>query len=113
MGPLAVAPGAAATSGRRPTPERPDHVPSPPRAGATQDMNWLVMNYLVTEGYVDAAAAFQQETGTAPGVQLGSITDRMAIRRAVQAGDVVAAVERVNDLNPEVRGEQCQAGGRG
>ena len=60
------------------------------------------MNFLVTEGYVDAAAAFEQESGTDAGVQLSSITDRMDIRKAVQAGDVPAAMERVNDLNPEV-----------
>lgn len=84
---------------------------SPPSPGSLaqvskQDMNRLVMDYLVTEGYVDAAAAFEAESGAQPGCQLSSITDRMEIRRAVQAGDVPAAIERVNDLNPEVRAPQ-------
>lgn len=29
-----------------------------------EDMNKLIMNYFVTEGYVDAAEKFQLETGT-------------------------------------------------
>ena len=29
-----------------------------------EDMNTLVMNFLVTEGYVDAADKFQRESGT-------------------------------------------------
>jgi hypothetical protein len=45
---------------------------------------------------------FEKESGTAPGVDLGAITDRMEIRKAVQAGHVEEAIERVNDLNPEV-----------
>ena len=56
------------------------------------------------QGYVDAARAFEAESGAAPGVDLGALTDRMEIRRAVAGGDVEAAIERVNDLDPEVRG---------
>ena len=37
------------------------------------------------------------------GVDLESIADRTAIRKAVQSGNVEDAIERVNDLNPEVR----------
>merc|ERR1719421_1038806 len=65
-------------------------------------MNRLVMNYFVTEGYVDAAQAFQEESGTEPGVDLETITDRMAVRQAVQRGDMESAIDRVNDLNPEI-----------
>ncbi|EFJ33948.1 hypothetical protein SELMODRAFT_437992 [Selaginella moellendorffii] len=67
-----------------------------------EDMNKLVMNFLVTEGYVDAAEKFQHESGTSPEVDLGSITDRMAVRKAVQCGNVEDAIEKVNDLNPEI-----------
>jgi hypothetical protein len=45
----------------------------------------------------------EQESGTAPGVELGSITDRMEIRKAVQSGQVEEAIDKVNDMNPEVR----------
>eukprot|EP01027_Heterolobosea_sp_BB2_P020602 GEZU01029400.1.p1 GENE.GEZU01029400.1~~GEZU01029400.1.p1 ORF type:complete len:226 (-),score=54.14 GEZU01029400.1:67-744(-) len=66
------------------------------------DLNKLVMNYLVIEGYKEAAEMFQQESNTDPGIDLSSIKDRMAIRTAIQRGDVQEAIERVNDLNPEI-----------
>jgi hypothetical protein len=71
-----------------------------------EDMNALVMNFLVTEGYVEAARMFESESGTAPGVDLESITDRMQIRKAVQNGDEEDAIDRVNDLNPEILEEK-------
>ncbi|KAK9056323.1 hypothetical protein SSX86_027413 [Deinandra increscens subsp. villosa] len=67
-----------------------------------QDMNKLVMNFLVTEGYVDAAEKFRMESGTEPDIDLATITDRMAVKKAVQSGNVEDAIEKVNDLNPEI-----------
>ncbi|XP_039115427.1 protein GID8 homolog [Dioscorea cayenensis subsp. rotundata] len=67
-----------------------------------QDMNKLVMNFLVTEGYVEAADKFRIESGTEPDIDLATITDRMAVKKAVQSGDVLDAIEKVNDLNPEI-----------
>ncbi|KAH7442429.1 hypothetical protein KP509_03G088100 [Ceratopteris richardii] len=66
------------------------------------DMNRLVMNYFVTEGYVEAAEKFYKETGTEPDMDLGTITDRMEVRKAIQCGNVQDAIEKVNDLNPEI-----------
>lgn len=108
-------------------------------------MNRLVMNFLVTEGYVDAAEKFRMESGTerillaSPNsfpvfwmflnvfvdgritcnygsfhihatpyrckadIDLATITDRMAVKKAVQSGNVEDAIEKVNDLNPEVK----------
>ena len=54
------------------------------------------------QGYVEAARTFQQESGTEPEVELSQITDRMQIRQAVQTGHVEEAIDKVNDLNPEV-----------
>ena len=54
------------------------------------------------QGFVEAAEIFQRESGTDPGVDLRAITDRMEIRKAVQSGNVEDAIDRVNDLNPEV-----------
>ncbi|XP_020270194.1 glucose-induced degradation protein 8 homolog isoform X2 [Asparagus officinalis] len=65
------------------------------------DMNKLVMNFLVTEGYVDAAEKFRVESGTEH-IDLATITDRMAVKKAVQSGNVEDAIEKVNDLNPEI-----------
>ena len=57
---------------------------------------------MLWKGYVEAADTFCKESGTQPGVDLNAITDRMEIRKAVQSGNVDFAVERVNDLSPEV-----------
>jgi hypothetical protein len=86
------------------------------------------MNYLVIEGYKEAAEKFQYESGAdrmflffflsphhffspqhtyiyysiTAGIDLSTISDRMAIRAAIQRGEVEEGIERVNDLNPEV-----------
>lgn len=57
---------------------------------------------MLQQGYVEAAESFSKESNTQPGVDLAAITDRMEIRKAVQSGDIQDAIERVNDLNPEV-----------
>ncbi|GFZ06243.1 LisH and RanBPM domains containing protein [Actinidia rufa] len=66
-----------------------------------EDTNKLVMNFLVTEGYVDAAEKFRMESGT-DHIDIATITNRMAVKRAVQSGNVEDAIEKVNDLNPEI-----------
>ena len=60
------------------------------------------MDYLVIEGYKTAAEEFSKEANLDPMVDLDSIESRMSIREAVQRGDVEEAIEKVNDLNPEV-----------
>lgn len=66
------------------------------------DVNRLVMDYLVIEGYKDAAQRFSSESGLSPQVDLESIQNRMTIRGAVQRGDIEDAIGRVNELDPEV-----------
>jgi len=66
------------------------------------DLNKLIMNYFVIEGYKDAAETFSQECGLLPSIDVDSIQDRMNIRNAIQNGNVEEAIERVNDLNPEI-----------
>lgn len=61
------------------------------------------MDYLVIEGYKTAAEEFSKEADIRPSVDLSSIESRMNIREAIQRGDVEEAIERTNDLNPEVR----------
>ncbi|RAL44812.1 hypothetical protein DM860_003571 [Cuscuta australis] len=67
-----------------------------------EDMNRLVMNFLVTEGFVEAAEKFRLESGTEPDIDCATITDRMAVKKAVQCGNIEDAIEKVNDLNPEI-----------
>ncbi|KAL1099608.1 hypothetical protein V6Z11_D05G174100 [Gossypium hirsutum] len=66
-----------------------------------EDMNKLVMNFLVTEGNVEAAKKFRMESGTHH-IDLATITDRMAVKKAAQCGNVKDAIEKINDLNPEI-----------
>lgn len=69
---------------------------------SASDLNRLIMDYLVIEGYKTAAEEFSKEADIAPPVDFNSIESRMNIREAVQRGDVEEAIERTNDLNPEV-----------
>jgi len=66
------------------------------------DLNCLIMDYLVIEGYKAAAEEFSQEANLTPPVDFDSIESRMDIREAIQRGDVEDAITRVNDLNPEI-----------
>ncbi|KAG6387187.1 hypothetical protein SASPL_152373 [Salvia splendens] len=58
------------------------------------NMNELVMNFIVAEN-------FRLESGTEQ-IDLATITDRMAVKKAVQRGNVEDAIEKVNNLNPEI-----------
>lgn len=62
------------------------------------------MDYLVIEGYKTAAEEFSKEADIPRSIDFNSIESRMNIREAVQRGDVEEAIERTNDLNPEVGG---------
>jgi hypothetical protein len=88
----------------------------------------LVMHFLVTEGFVDAAKALASETSAertlcllcvlftpsasvpmfswlvcnAAGVDLATVSDRMSIRRNVHAGNIAEAMEQTDTLHPEV-----------
>ncbi|KAI0304803.1 CTLH/CRA C-terminal to lish motif domain-containing protein [Russula brevipes] len=66
------------------------------------DLNRLVMDYLVIEGYKSAAEEFSTEAGVQPAVDFASIESRRNIREALNRGDVQEAITRVNDLNPEI-----------
>lgn len=66
------------------------------------DLNRLIMDYLVIEGYKSAAEEFSDEANVPPPVDFESIESRMVIREALQRGDIEEAISRMNDLNPEV-----------
>lgn len=86
------------------------------------DLNSLVANYLFTEGYLSAAENFAREAGldttatatsslngassaatSTPSYDVESIKTRMEVRRAVLKGDVEVALDKVVDLDLEVR----------
>uniref|UniRef100_A0A182K6U8 CTLH domain-containing protein n=1 Tax=Anopheles christyi TaxID=43041 RepID=A0A182K6U8_9DIPT len=66
------------------------------------DINKLIMNYLVTEGFKEAAEKFQAESGVVPTVDLNSLDNRIQIREAVQNGFIQEATHLVNQLHPEL-----------
>lgn len=66
------------------------------------DMNKLIMNYLVTEGFKEAAEKFSVESGVEPTVNLDSLDDRIRIRQAVLDGRIMEAIAIVNSLYPEL-----------
>ncbi|KAG0353793.1 Glucose-induced degradation complex subunit [Podila minutissima] len=67
-----------------------------------EDLNKLIMNYLIIEGFKNAAEEFSHESGAKPPVNLESIEDRTIVRKAILRGNIEEAIERVNDLNPEI-----------
>ncbi|XP_056643658.1 glucose-induced degradation protein 8-A homolog [Diorhabda carinulata] len=66
------------------------------------NMNHLIMNYLVTEGFKEAAEKFQQESGVIPTVELHSLDDRIRIRDAIMTGRIQEATALINQLHPEL-----------
>jgi hypothetical protein len=66
------------------------------------DLNALVLDYLLVEGFSDAAISFAKETGLSVDIDSQAIQQRMIIKEAVEDGRVEDAVRRVNELDPEV-----------
>jgi hypothetical protein len=66
------------------------------------DMNRLIMNYLVTEGFKEAADKFRMESGVEPMVDLDTLDERLRIREAIQEGRIQEAIALINELHPEL-----------
>ncbi|KAL2001382.1 hypothetical protein VTN02DRAFT_1830 [Thermoascus thermophilus] len=69
------------------------------------DINYLVMDYLVTNGYPSAARKFAIEANIEPKVDVESIQERVEIRSAIHSGDIQTAIEKINELNPQILDE--------
>jgi hypothetical protein len=67
-----------------------------------RDINLVIMDYLVSEGYPRAAEKFAKEANIQLPLEEESIQSRVEIRRAIHAGDIDAAITKINDLNPQV-----------
>jgi hypothetical protein len=70
------------------------------KAVSSSFLNRIVMNYLVGEGYKDAAEHFQSESGTDPAVDLQTVEGRLTIRSAIIDGSTMKAIEMVQELDP-------------
>jgi len=66
------------------------------------DINCVIMEYLVSEGYPEAAEKFAQETNLPKPGDNASIRERVQVRNAIHAGKVDEAVEMVNEIDPEI-----------
>lgn len=65
-------------------------------------MNELVMNYLVTEGFKEAAEKFKDEAEIKANIELNAMDSRIKIRDAIQAGKITEATSMVHQLYPEL-----------
>ncbi|KAI8039760.1 hypothetical protein M5D96_007182 [Drosophila gunungcola] len=64
------------------------------------DLNRLVMDYLVTEGYQEAAKRFMTEASVKPGPHMDTIGDRLRIQDAVRVGQL-RLIEMIRDQKME------------
>ena len=65
-------------------------------------MNRLVMDYLVTEGFKEAAEKFEVEARVQPVISLDSLDARIKIRDSILAGSIDAALSSINEVHPEL-----------
>ena len=61
------------------------------------------MDYLITNGYPAAAKKFAVEANIQPKADAESIQARVEIRTAIHSGNIQSAIEKINELNPQVR----------
>lgn len=60
------------------------------------------MDYLINEGYPSAAQKFAKEANIVPSSDSEAIQERVDIRNAIHAGNIQLAIEKINELNPQV-----------
>ncbi|KAJ5929239.1 hypothetical protein N7454_007087 [Penicillium verhagenii] len=66
------------------------------------DINYLVMDYLITNGYPAAAKKFAVEANIQRKPDLDFIQERVEIRTAIHSGNIQLAIEKINELNPQI-----------
>lgn len=66
------------------------------------DLNKVIMNYLVTEGYVEASKLFRAETGIDLHVPLDLPENRARIRETIEKGHIEDTISLLNNLYPDL-----------
>jgi len=84
-----------ATPTRHPFERRVDEVKP-----SKTDINFVIMDYLINEGYPSAAKKFALEANIQPAADVESIQERVEIRNAIHGGDIQRAIDKINELNP-------------
>lgn len=69
---------------------------------STSDINALILDYLTMEGYPNAAAKFSKEANLQPQQDGASIRSRQEIQNFIHSGNIQAAIETLNELDPQV-----------
>jgi len=68
-----------------------------------EELNKLIMNYLILEGHKEGALTFQRESGVqADEIDLDLIDARVMVKSLINQGEIESAIRAINDLNPEV-----------
>lgn len=68
-----------------------------------EELNKLIMNYLILEGHKEGALTFQRESGVqADEIDLDLIDARVMVKSLINQGEIEVAIRAINDLNPEV-----------
>lgn len=66
------------------------------------DINSLILDYLTMQGYPQAAEKFSKEANLLPQQEDSAITTRREIKNYIHSGHIELAIQRLNDLDPEV-----------
>ncbi|CAD7690737.1 unnamed protein product [Nyctereutes procyonoides] len=66
------------------------------------DMNCLMMNYLATEGFKEAAEKFRMESGIEPSVDLETLAEQIKIHEMILKGQIQEVIALINSLHPEL-----------
>lgn len=67
-----------------------------------RDLNKVIMDYLISEGYPLAAQKFALEANMQQRPDLEAIKEREEIRGAIHSGDIQTAIEKINEIAPQV-----------
>ncbi|CAF0769743.1 unnamed protein product [Adineta steineri] len=72
-------------------------------------LNRLIINYLITEGFKEAAEKFAEETGMSlNNIDLTSVDERLKIREAIENGKIQEAIDIINKKAPELLDQNRQ-----
>lgn len=63
-------------------------------------INSYVLDYLVSEGYLESAQNFVTEAKIQPVFELGPIQERVEVKNAIYGGNIQSAIEQINELYP-------------
>lgn len=72
------------------------------RLTVRSDINSLILDYLMMEGYPKAAEKFSKEANLQEPPEDSEIVERREIQNAIHNGDIEEAIAGLNQLDPEV-----------